>query len=511
MENSGTERFIYFLRQHKRTLITAFVVVIVVMLWSRYSILTVTVQGSNNSSGEITYQILRQADKNTITKKTSASSITKLVRKGDYEVTVSQGENHHFMVAKAKGFLRRTKQEATLTPERSRQFVGNNPDACMSYGPTLISYACISATNTIAVHVAATEKQPTYTLKNPHKIKGTVEDIIETRQGTIGLFRHTRDEEIHRHLLYLLDDTYRPIHEQEATNLNKEEFYNLVVYKDGFVAYNQPLTEAHYYESLTTPPKKVTLTSPGENLKPVTASVGHNGKIAVLFSSVQDNAGGRNTKNIKNTFAFTDQNGTVSAELDGKEIGQFTLCETNYLCLLSGGWLEVYELKQDKLAYQFKVSGVHTTYNVAGSTIALRDNDVLRLDTQNRRAVIDYTFGPYKPCGAQPASPTTYLLCVQQENEDSSALLINTDQPDKSSIDKKVAELLRLPEVKDISPYKQFIFVSPEAGRVVLNPQSGYFEYDPAQRRKASEAINQKVEELKIDRSIYKIINTLDY
>lgn len=499
-----------FVWRHKVGLAVLTVIILVLAFWSRYGFLTVNVSG-NQGNGELTYTLLHQTDSNTTTITTSSTSIRRLVPRGKYEVFVSQNDNHSFSVTASKGFLRGTTVSATLKPERSREFVGHNPDPCMHYRQVLVSFTCGASSDTIALHVPASGKTPTYTRKNPLAVDGTIEGIIETNQGTVALMQLPLDEQYTEHALFMLNDAYVPVKKRDLPGLKGDSLYAIRAYQNGFVVYGRPYSEVYYFESFDANPQTVNINRPEDNsLEPVGLKVSSDGAIGVLFSNHQSDSDETARGAIRNHLLIVNKQGSRSMTLNGNEFSQFTFCGKASLCLINGGWLEVYKLGEKKLDLSFRVSGVKSLVGLGTEVLAVRDNIVLRINVDEQSMSVDYSLGDYIYCGAETTSSNRYLLCVFNKRRKSSALLVDTAQANADSLDKKVSRLLDLEEVKDVSVYKQSIFISPELGEVVFNPDTGFFDYDPQVEARVAGTIQQKIAEIGFDRNKYTIHNTFE-
>lgn len=132
---------------------------------------------------------------------------------------------------------------------------------------------------------------------------------------------------------------------------------------------------------------------------------------------------------------------------------------------------------------------------------------MLELNIDNRDGYIGYSPGSYNYCGMHTDS-AGYTLCLINTKQSRVALHIDNQNTDNNSIDQKVAQLLKLPEVDTISAYGQYIYIVPNAGQLTYDSASRSFGYDPEKLAAASDKINQEINKLGIDRSNYIIRNT---
>jgi hypothetical protein len=104
---------------------------------------------------------------------------------------------------------------------------------------------------------------------------------------------------------------------------------------------------------------------------------------------------------------------------------------------------------------------------------------------------------------------SSFGLCTKDENGKKVALLVNQEQENTDSINIKIEQLARLSEVKSVSIYGRYIYISPDIGNPQPNPQTGFFEYDKTTVKNANAIINQEIDRIGISRSTYTIINTI--
>lgn len=187
-------------------------------------------------------------------------------------------------------------------------------------------------------------------------------------------------------------------------------------------------------------------------------------------------------------------------------LSRFEKCGENQVCGLKGNELIVFDIEGSKLKKLFVVGGVTEAVDSADGLIALRKNDLIRIDVKNRRANIDYTLGDLNQCGVSHDG-NQYTVCVIDSTSTKRALLVNTALNNTDSIDQKINKLAQDGHVKTLSVYKTFIYVSPELGEREYISQIGGFGYSEQKTVDAFEAINKKALELGIDPSVYSIIN----
>ena len=139
--------------------------------------------------------------------------------------------------------------------------------------------------------------------------------------------------------------------------------------------------------------------------------------------------------------------------------------------------------------------------------LALSDTRILNLDVDNKTGFVEYSFGDRKFCGLQK-DVGGYLLCQTNTKGVNAVLRIDQTSNNSDSIDKKVAGLEKMSEVKNVSVYGQFLFISPDLGELVYDNSLGFFNYDPSVKQSVNDKISHQIDVLGVDRNTYHIINT---
>ena len=253
-------------------------------------------------------------------------------------------------------------------------------------------------------------------------------------------------------------------------------------------------------------PDKIRLQSPSKNSL-VRYLLSVRGESILIVSS--DKAGFREQSGSRpigkvNTEVDVYNKGQVKRFGFNKLFSSATLCGTNKLCVLVGKDLSIYDVSSDKAKYLFSVSGVNYINNMATGLLVARDEEILNLNVDTKKGFISYGFGEYNYCGLQN-SGANYLLCITNADGKNAALYINPAASNADSIDKKIAALQQMGEVKDISAYGRYIFISPEFGELVYSNSLGEFSYNPQTVKVVSKKINQQIDSLGINRKKYLV------
>mgnify|MGYP007022268094 CR=1 FL=1 len=133
----------------------------------------------------------------------------------------------------------------------------------------------------------------------------------------------------------------------------------------------------------------------------------------------------------------------------------------------------------------------------------------MSLDAKGRSGFVDYSFHPYKECGGQ-SQAKNYLLCVIGPTNQKYALFLDRSANNKDDIDKKIAQIAQLPEIDNVSVYKNFIYLSPNMGPATYRDDINGYGYDANVQIQISRNINRAIDRIGVDRSSYQIINSFE-
>jgi len=504
-----------FLRKHIVLIVGLPLLLFVVVFLSGRGSLYIDVK-SGTSGQELTYNILNQSNGKSNEVKTTKSSISKSVKKSNYEILVTQGEKSAWTTVKSGGFFKKTRLSVELKPEKNRQFVGYNPSYCMNYiGQVLTSYTCDDSFSNIKIHVPATANQATYTMNVSTNVQGNVRGIINTQLGPVALVRFfLADSDASAYAAYVLGAGLLPAQTATLSGLNPDKVYDIQPYKNGFLAYSDDFSDVKYYASLTTSPESVSIEKPGNtNIKPYLLRT--MGDSVVLASSDKAEFEARSDPK-----AIGKVNSVIAVHKDGKT-KQFSFnrqfvsaeaCGNNKLCLLNTAnndkmQLFVYDIGDDTPKQLFVLNNITSIQNTDVGLLALSDTRILNLDVDNKTGFVEYSFGDRKFCGLQK-DVGGYLLCQTNTKGVNAVLRIDQTSNNSDSIDKKVAGLEKMSEVKNVSVYGQFLFISPDLGELVYDNSLGFFNYDPSVKQSVNDKISHQIDVLGVDRNTYHIINT---
>jgi hypothetical protein len=477
-------------------------------LWG-HSYVEITVDNPGNGSN-YTYTLKQQGSDKT-TKYTAGPTIKKLVGRGSHDTTITDGQQSGFVVTHSGGFLTTSSYHISLSDEKSRSFVGNNPGVCSHYtGTLLMSYECHGLYRDALVHVPATNTTPTYTNKvKGAAVPGNIESIISTKEGTIVLVRgpSTSDDnhEVDSPLsLYRLRNDATINGSILVPSFTDKTPYTLEPYKDGFILYNSSFTQVYYFSSMIAAPVAINLSAPKTKGLTSFAFDTHQDNILTVYTN-KSNADASDDKANAGSAGYQlfITNGSSSKKYGYTgSIDSISFCGQS-ICILDKGTLGVYSYTSG-LKLRYKVSSVRALAALGEKALQVTDSGVINLDPQTGSGTIDYSFGNYKFCGLEPAT-SGYVLCIVDRKSNRLALYIDPAHTNTDSIDKKIDQLSNLIYVSKVSINGSKIFVIPNLGSTKYQPSIGIYDYDPATRTAAGTAINQKIDELGISRSAYQI------
>lgn len=496
-------------------MITVVVVLIVIVIaLSKIGYLRVELSGA---SGTTNATITNQASGQTSKIQSSSPSFSKRVSPGSYEVMAKHDNTSYFAIGQTKGFLQSTEITGKLTPEKSREFVGNNPRTC-SYlaSGVLYSYYCNDAFSSVLQHVPAKQSQPTYTAKNTgSKVEGSVEGSAQLGGQTYVMIRATETEDTSRptHTVYLAGANFSLSSPIALKELNNSRQYQLTAFQNGFLLYSGTDDDYWYYQRGFTAPKHLDLPKlSDQSMK--RKLVGFNNDTLVIARSNKSDFDNHDTPSIKigqvKTQVDIYKNGsfrTVSFEQNFENV--FTgvqPCGSEYVCIASNNKLYAYEVVDDTLKLLNTVSDVSFIYSSGSQTLLVRSDGILSYNPASSSGYLVYSFDAMKYCGYQPVSETSFIVCVASQGEVPFALLVDTSKDNSDSIDKKVVELQKDSHVKGVSVYGHSIYISPDQGSFIYIQSLGEYGPDPAKRAAAIKDINSTIQRIGIDTKTYKII-----
>lgn len=488
-------------------IIIALTVGVAIWLLSRYSYLEVT---TVNSQKNATIE-LATAGSDPLIDTFQQNSYKKLVKKGQYEITVKSDSKNSFSVVSTGGFLTTTSVKVTLRAEKNREFIGSNPRPCMNVTPVgLLSYGCGDKIQTTNLHVPATNSTPTYTKLLQTTLDGYIEGVAKFQnQEYIFVKSAYEAEDQAPHAAYILkaDATLGTVYALD--DLDEDALYSYHSYKNGLLAVTSNNREAFYYTSLTEPPKKIDISHPDTNNKNYPYDIDVFGDTIVVGfsdSEVADDEAedAKTSPNIKGSVVVLT-NGKSEIFTFNKLFNDIQICERGRLCVLVDNILSVYDISSDKQKMLYSISEVSSIKRTPLGLVVVRNNEVINMDVSLKSGSMDFVSKYYSSCGVQPATEG-YILCTTNSRNENNALLLTNGEP--NSVDSYVAKLLEVPEIKTITPYKNYIFISPNLGKLQYDAVSKTYDYDRQIKSRATSVIDETIKNLNADPR-YIFINPL--
>lgn len=491
-----------------------FVALLVASFIWRYGFIQIQVSGASSGS-QLAYSLQRQGGgKAAIVVSADSPTLKRLVSKANYEILVTQNNQSRFTIAKTSGFFRTQKVALGLTSEHSRKFVGDNPSPCMYYTDRLYSYECGDPYGRVNVHVPATATTPTYVSRHSvANIEGSLEGIIRTNAGPVGLSHPSDVEGPGEYVAYLFDKNLKPKETLELEELDSQKTYAIKAYGNGgFMIYSSDLDEVVLYDGWNAKGRPLNLKPPEDkSLKAVSLST--NGTTVLLvyssFSAVDITDSELQNKRTKNQVVIYKDQQVETTRLDGDPISSAESCGQNQICVLRNGVVSIIDPAGQTAEPLYSVEGVDSIASFGNDLLAIRNREVLSLDVGSKSGYIDYALNGLSFCGLQKIDDRRYVLCVVDKDK-KAALLIDRGVADEDSLDKKIQQLRKQPGVKDISVYANYVFITPDLGPLVYDSSIDGYGYSPSDRQRVNSSLKLEVERLGISTKAYTVIYTAD-
>ena len=479
------------------------------------------VQGS-----EVSYTLYNQGSKQT-TSFTSSPDVRRLVPTGTYEVTVRQDGQSYLAIVDNGRFFSTTTVTAGLSGEKARSFVGNNSKSCIHLvDGTLLSIPCGDTIKNLQIHKPANATLPTFTTKASSPLEGYVESMLRIKGVNYALIKAPADGEDQGapHTLYALTKDGITGEGRVLAGLSASQTYEAEPYRDGLLVYSLAGDSLLYYPEIGSQPVRLSVDKPKDsnlifNLLNISGdslvlAYSNNqvrqipGSLTVSDEDIPlgSSSDKKKTAETSELLVFTEGQ-TNSYQLEGS-FDNVRLCGTAKICVLNEGLLSVYATGGGELEPQYELAGVSAIEAGPSGLLVIRNEGIMNFDVETRQGSVEYSLGTYEFCGMRPVEGG-YIVCTANKDGRKAALYINQTEADTDTIDKKVAQLLDDPAVKDVSVYGTYIYVSPELGERTYNSALNGYVYSAESKRNAAAAIDRKVDDLQIDRAHYTIVNTI--
>lgn len=467
-----------------------------------HSFIEISVNGATANAPE-TYSLMNQGSNEKIDTIATATKIKKIVSKGSYEITVRQGSNNYFAVAKASGFMRVAHISGTLSTEKSREFVGNVPQPCVhTVGGILASFPCEGSYASVLVHKPAVGSLASYTVpvSNPPS-NSQIIGFVNLKDGSFVLTKHSAEEDVTpQYIMYKVNSGYQTSSGVLLPELDGDKDYSMVAHKDGFVIYSKSYDDVQYYQFVGSKPQKIEFNKTmDESMVPRSINF-NDDNIAALYVGRPDGT----DKEARSDVAAKINGVTKQLSFSGAFYSA-VLCGSNKLCLLNDAGLGVYDIANKKPELVFVVNNVSSITNTNKGLVAVNPTGVLNLDVDQQSGFYEYTFGDYKFNKIQVTDESIYVLSLTNNKSREVALLVDQDKPNSDGIDKDAAALQKMPEVSFVTIYDKNIYVSANLGELVYSSAIDSYTYNPTTQKAVAAKINAEIDKLGIDRKVYTI------
>lgn len=434
--------------------IIASIILIASLIWIfNTSIIEINTK-NGSSSGEYKYNFLNQIDSKLQTTNSKSPNSEYWMQASTYEVLARQDYKSYLSIIYTNGFFSRSLIEATLKPENRREFVGNNPQQCMSYvREVLVTLECGGLLANAQVHMPATKNLPTFTTTTRGQgPAGYDEGIFQTKDGSFALSHIPNSSENGQtHLLNKLGDNFKSVDVINITNnnLNRSSRYKSVPYKGGFIAYNSNFTEVMYFPGFINQAENIANTNPQNANNPISLDV----KNETILTSYQGN---------NNSLIYLKNNKNLEAYTVNTAYNQISFCGEKYFCMLKDSKLDIYELVNKKFNYLFSVLNVKALHQTNSALLLVNDFGIINLNIPQKNGYLAYSFGDYKYNSSIKTTDNSRLVVnITNPNSSKVALLINPLEENSDNIDKKVVGIENNKDIKTFSIYKNYITVVP--------------------------------------------------
>lgn len=504
-------KLIAFIQNHWKALGLILTGLVLFYVVSQISFIKVEVTNGQDQA-DYSYFITPQQGGSTNKATSKQATYRKLVRKGSYVVETNQSNSSYFELTTAGGFFTTKTVKAELKSEQSREFIGDNPDACMSYiDGRLLSYSCNGERKTVKAHMPAGGEQPTYA-KETDASGDVFEGLATTQQGTIVLI-NSGSPDLGSPSLYTakLDNNGKTsIDGRYMDMFGSSDSYGLKSYKDGFIVYDAGLYTTYYMSSVGAQPERINNQVPKDTSLNNYLVATNNNTIAAAYTNQSKNL----SKNVhdeeglggSSTIAITGENQNKQIDLPGV-FDEMEVCGTQKLCVLHNKTLEIYDISGKKPKLLDTMSGVQSIGTYNNHLLIVTEQNILDMDVDSMNGYVAYSFGDYQFCGLQ-TDLSGYTLCAINNLERKVALRFDPTKANSTNIDKKVAKFQKSTGVLVVSAYKNYIFIAPNYGQQAYNPATKIYDYEPATVKRMNAQIEQDLTSIGIDRSVYRVSGT---
>lgn len=398
---------------------------------------------------------------------------SKLLRRGTYQVTVSNGGRQYFAVVKIGGFFRTTSIKATLNAQKARSFVAQDPLPCVYTTSRLfLSSPCGASLDDVKQHVPSNKARPTYTKPLTNSLEGFLEGRVEEEGLSLVLVKTDSGHNLYR----LNDDGSLSLYKRLA-DLDSSRFYSVTDGSKGFVAFNNFNGEIVIFNDIKN-------LSGNKQMVPAT-----NKELPLYTASLQDDKlllGYFDEPSLPSNFKFESALTVHSEEVDSPEsngvieirqndksfsvttefghISALGFCGNDFVCALGDeGDLAIYSHDNGFNKHGVVRGIVDFSFEKESLLVGL-SNYIVSFDPATMRGEVVYqTPDSYSICGIDH-SAYGILVCIESSDGKQFVLALNLDQEDTNGIDRIIAGLRHNGAIESIVAQGKFVHYSPKLG-----------------------------------------------
>lgn len=473
-----------------------------------HSFLELTLPNDNS-----TYTIELTRDGAKPTSLTAKGSFKKMLRSGNYEIAIVSSNGSYYQQKTLPRFLKTAKVTAQLKPEKSREYVGNNPSSCVYYFESvLFSIACGDKINKLKQHVPASESTPTLVRKISTPLLGTIEGEITNPKTNYLLIKAPSggEDQGAPHTIYPINSSGVLGVGKPLTQLDASQLYSIESTTTGFLVYSKKNGSVFWFSKNNEflKQQQVPATQDGKKLLKVLPA--KNGLVSFYSNNVVaevDFSSGQSeshfyTQSTEKGITIVTANKTHTLNLDSNSVG---LCSEDIACGLNNQNLELYDLSSGKKIKQF--NNVLSYQILNDELLVIKDRYILGYDLSASTGYLSFTSPlSLSICGTKTVSLSYYLLCLINKDGNKETLLINTSKNDTTAIEKRIENIKSNPNIEAVSAYKNFVFITPVIGQLTLQPGVGY-TYTKKQLQQAASNFEKAVSDSGIQDKDYTPIN----
>lgn len=472
--------------------------------FSGRSRITFVYSGENELQIDLYDQLSDTWEKYTISKNKTIQ-----VKKSNYEVLTANQDGSYLGLIKTKGFLNSSDVEIELIQENDGTFIATNPSNCGYYSTVYVSYDCSSSSETLTSHKKATSENPSYTISNSkNRGIGTISNIMSIKEKRYALVQDNNTLQIGRNSLYevIADENGDYLNFIKNLNsLNSSIIYKAVPYRDGFIAYNDTLSDVYYYSGIEQEAQYVDsgIAKYFEAYANGYVSVNED---SILFSK-------NNLDDIQSTESSTvlsrkTIDGSVEASEIVPAITEPVECAKNKICGLSKKTLNVYDFSENNLKKLYEISDVNDFIASSDNIVnMLKNNSLYELNLGSKTGHRVYSYSGFE--GYSLLKDKDAVLIHARSSSLSSTIKINSNKTRKSSIFPLLEKLSQSSLVSSYSVYDSTIYVLPNLGDIVYLENEGYFGYPQKAIDDAKTKIDMLVLESGVSAQDYDLIYLL--